>query len=57
MKDLYTFDTDLSGAKSTYAEVTQAYENFFKDLGVPFLRVQGDSGDIGKRHRVLVLPS
>ncbi len=47
MKDLYTFDRNLDEARRTYEEVGGAYNAFFEELGVPFVRVRGDTGDIG----------
>ena len=47
MKDLYTFDKDVNDAEKTYEEVTQAYKNIFEKLGVPFVVVSGDTGQIG----------
>lgn len=38
MKDLYTFDTDQTSAERTYEEVNEIYENFFKFIGVPFVK-------------------
>ncbi len=48
MKDMYTFDTDLKSAQETYNQVVEVYEAFFKeDLGIPFVKVKGDTGAIG----------
>eukprot|EP00092_Neocalanus_flemingeri_P019044 GFUD01020632.1.p1 GENE.GFUD01020632.1~~GFUD01020632.1.p1 ORF type:complete len:455 (+),score=119.78 GFUD01020632.1:39-1403(+) len=47
MKDLYTFDRDNVEAKKTYEDVTEAYRNIFSRLGVPFVVVAGDTGQIG----------
>ena len=47
MKDMYTFDTDVSTAMVTYEAVSEAYNNFFNRLGIPWRRVLGDCGDIG----------
>jgi len=63
MKDMYTFDTDITAAMETYHAVTEAYGRFFAQLfqneGVatvgseqndwpPYLRrVAGDTGAIG----------
>jgi len=47
MKDLYTFDRNIEDAKTTYESVTRAYRNIFQRLGVPFVVVEGDSGQIG----------
>lgn len=47
MKDLYTFDTDISNAQETYALVCEAYDNIFKKLGIQFLKAVGNPGSIG----------
>lgn len=47
MKDLYTFDDGLERAHSTYREVSEVYNSFFKTLGVPFYIAEADSGNIG----------
>ena len=47
MKDLYTFDKDIASAQESYHLVTEAYQNIFETIGVPWLRVAGDSGAIG----------
>ena len=47
MQDLYTFDKDLESAETTYREISDAYRNIFDKLGVPWVRVAGDSGQMG----------
>lgn len=47
MKDLYTFDSTVANAQVSYEEVRSAYNNIFKDLGVPFVVAEADSGNIG----------
>ena len=47
MKDLYTFDADVTTAMMTYEAVNKAYSTFFDRLGIPWRRVEGDCGDIG----------
>jgi len=47
MKDLYTFDRDVSSSLSTYASITTAYERIFARLSLPVLRVAGSPGKIG----------
>ena len=47
MKDLYTFDADPASAESTYHEVRKGYRNLFDELGVPFVEVRADSGNMG----------
>ncbi|XP_055610124.1 probable proline--tRNA ligase, mitochondrial isoform X2 [Uranotaenia lowii] len=47
MKDLYTFDVGLAEARRTYEEVNEAYANIFNAIGVPFVRVSGDTGLMG----------
>lgn len=39
MKDLYTFDLDKKTALETYDEVRQAYDWFFRQIGLPFVTV------------------
>ena len=38
MKDLYTFDKCEASAKETYQQITNAYNNIFTKIGVPFLK-------------------
>lgn len=47
MKDLYTFDYSSSKALATYDKVRDAYVKIFKELKLPFLVAEADSGDIG----------
>ena len=47
MNDLYTFDKDQNTATITYDTVIDAYSILFDRLGVPWIRVAGDCGDIG----------
>jgi prolyl-tRNA synthetase len=47
MKDLYTFDISAEAAKETYELVREAYNNFFADLGIPYLEARADSGSMG----------
>ncbi|XP_033214940.1 probable proline--tRNA ligase, mitochondrial [Belonocnema kinseyi] len=47
MKDLYTFDAGPEEAKITYDIVNKAYENIFKQIGVPFTKALGSTGIIG----------
>ncbi|XP_017889778.1 probable proline--tRNA ligase, mitochondrial [Ceratina calcarata] len=47
MKDLYTFDTNISEAQETYTSVCEAYDNIFKKLGIQFMKAIGDPGSIG----------
>ncbi|XP_071866772.1 prolyl-tRNA synthetase 2-like protein, mitochondrial [Bombus fervidus] len=47
MKDLYTFDKDLDGAKETYALVCETYENIFKKIGITCIKAIGDPGTTG----------
>ncbi|XP_060824405.1 probable proline--tRNA ligase, mitochondrial [Bombus pascuorum] len=47
MKDLYTFDKDLDGAKETYALVCETYENIFKKIGITYIKAIGDPGTTG----------
>lgn len=47
MKDLYTFDINISSAQETYKSVCEAYDNIFKKLGIQFIRAIGNPGSIG----------
>ena len=47
MQDLYTFDKDIESAERTYREISEAYRNIFDKLDVPWVRVSGDSGQMG----------
>lgn len=47
MKDMYSFDKSQAEARKTYQQVQQAYNNLFKDIGVPIVVAEADSGNIG----------
>ncbi|KAG8432153.1 hypothetical protein GDO86_016695 [Hymenochirus boettgeri] len=47
MKDMYTFDLSEEAAHTTYRNVCGAYSDIFKILGLPFVKVQADAGNIG----------
>eukprot|EP00457_Paulinella_chromatophora_P002978 gb/GEZN01002983.1/.p1 GENE.gb/GEZN01002983.1/~~gb/GEZN01002983.1/.p1 ORF type:complete len:734 (-),score=141.69 gb/GEZN01002983.1/:81-2282(-) len=47
MKDLYTFDVDKTIAQNTYEQVSAAYMGIFKELGIPVVCAEADSGAIG----------
>ncbi|XP_017843232.1 probable proline--tRNA ligase, mitochondrial isoform X2 [Drosophila busckii] len=47
MKDMYTFDVSESTAKESYAAVSAAYERFFAQLEVPYVKVQAATGIMG----------
>ncbi|KAM8709195.1 hypothetical protein ACLKA7_016067 [Drosophila subpalustris] len=47
MKDMYTFDMTMETARSTYATVSAAYERFFRQLEVPFVKVEAATGMMG----------
>ncbi|XP_053690976.1 probable proline--tRNA ligase, mitochondrial [Sabethes cyaneus] len=47
MKDMYTFDVGTKEAHETYELVNEAYRRFFDALGVPYVKVSGDSGLMG----------
>lgn len=38
MKDLYCFDADKDSAVNTYEMVNDIYDQFFKYIGVPFVK-------------------
>lgn len=47
MKDMYTFDTDEQSAMQTYEAVCEAYCRIFDRIGVPYVKAQGTTGNIG----------
>ena len=47
MKDLYTFDANLENAVETYELVNECYEELFDKIGVPYVKVEGETGAIG----------
>jgi len=47
MKDAYSFAPDRNTALEQYEQMNRAYISLFKRLGVDFVRVRADSGDIG----------
>ena len=47
MKDAYSFDLDLEGAQESYKKMYEAYQAIFTRLGLNFVIVQADSGNIG----------
>ncbi|KAK7073176.1 prolyl-tRNA synthetase [Halocaridina rubra] len=47
MKDLYTFDKDETSATDTYNQICTAYDTIFQRIGIPFVKVSGDCGNIG----------
>ncbi|XP_002046617.3 probable proline--tRNA ligase, mitochondrial [Drosophila virilis] len=47
MKDMYTFDVSKEAAECTYATVSDAYERFFRQLEVPFVKVEAATGIMG----------
>lgn len=47
MKDAYSFDVDEASAKQSYQLMFEAYCAIFKKLGVNFVSVKADSGNIG----------
>lgn len=47
MKDLYTFDATEDAALETYERVKEAYVRLFKELKIPFLVAEADSGTMG----------
>ncbi|MDR2853598.1 MAG: proline--tRNA ligase [Burkholderiaceae bacterium] len=47
MKDAYSFDRDLAGAKASYQAMAQAYRRIFDRFGLRYRAVAADSGAIG----------
>ncbi|MFY9271124.1 MAG: proline--tRNA ligase [Candidatus Manganitrophaceae bacterium] len=57
MKDAYSFDADIEGAKETYRKMYEAYHRIFSRLGLRFRAVEADTGLIGgtSSHEFMVL--
>lgn len=47
MKDLYTFHDSIESLDQHYDKISDAYSRIFTRLGVDFIRVEADNGDIG----------
>ena len=47
MKDAYSFDKDVEGAKASYQNMAQAYRRAFDRFGLDYRAVAADSGAIG----------
>lgn len=47
MKDAYSFDKDMAGAKHSYAIMAKAYRRIFDRFGLNYRAVAADSGAIG----------
>jgi prolyl-tRNA synthetase len=47
MKDAYSFDKDMAGAKQSYASMAMAYRRIFDRFGLNYRAVAADSGAIG----------
>lgn len=47
MKDLYTFDLDVTAARETYEIVNKQYSKIFKHLRLPFVKIAADTGTMG----------
>jgi len=47
MKDGYSFDRDLEGARKSYQAMSDAYEHIFRRCGLEYRAVEADSGPIG----------
>lgn len=59
MKDLYTFDVDLEAAKQTYEQVNKQYVKIFNHIGIPFVKINADTGVMGGKtsHEYHILAS
>lgn len=57
MKDLYSFDQDEEGLKSSYQKMFEAYTRIFQRCGLKFRPVEADPGAIGGNdtHEFMVL--
>lgn len=47
MKDAYSFDTSYELSQQSYQKMYHTYQNIFSRLGVEYVVVDADSGDIG----------
>jgi prolyl-tRNA synthetase len=47
MKDLYSFDQTRAAALNTFEDMNNSYARIFDRLGVPYVKVEADSGSIG----------
>ncbi len=47
MKDAYSFDTSYEGAEEAYNLMGETYERIFDRIGLKYLRVLADTGQIG----------
>ena len=47
MKDAYSFDADIEGARASYQRMYEAYSRAFQRAGFEFRVVEADSGNIG----------
>ena len=50
MKDLYSFDKDVSGMNISYQKMYDAYSKVFERCGLKFRAVEADNGAIGGGH-------
>jgi len=57
MKDAYSFDADIEGAKINYQKMYDAYHAIFSRVGLRFRAVEADNGMIGgsSSHEFMVL--
>ncbi|KAH3661606.1 hypothetical protein OGAPHI_006454 [Ogataea philodendri] len=47
MKDAYSFDVNQTNALKSFEKMNQVYYDIFKEIKVPFVKANADSGDIG----------
>ncbi|XP_014233712.1 probable proline--tRNA ligase, mitochondrial [Trichogramma pretiosum] len=47
MKDLYSFDADEATGSETYEQLGEAYRRVLERIGVPYVRVRADTGQMG----------
>ncbi len=47
MKDMYSFDMNLEKARETYDAVNNQYAKIFKELEIPYTKVEADTGNMG----------
>ena len=58
MKDAYSFNADEESLEESYQAMARAYSNIYRRCGLPYLRVEADSGAIGgKDSHEYILPT
>ncbi|XP_014207793.1 probable proline--tRNA ligase, mitochondrial isoform X1 [Copidosoma floridanum] len=47
MKDMYAFDVDSETSRLSYQIISNAYENIFKRIGIPYRKFEAENGMMG----------